>query len=454
MIEIEYKAGSILLSSFHHSIKTQITWDPRVEAYRTEAFYYRRITEALTNSQTSYQDKANLSKDILTKTTHALPHTLRDYQKKALNSWLKTKKGVVVLPTGAGKTVLAAHIIHSVKRSTLIVVPTIDLMSQWSMTLEDSFHQEIGMVGGGSHEIRDITVITYDSASLKMDFLGNQFDLLIFDECHHLPSEKNQLAARLSLARYRLGLTATPERDSGQSLYQKLIGAFVYREDIKDLKGSVLSPYEVKLIKINLTSEERLEYNAHRKIYIDFLRQQGIDFSSPYGWAHFLTACGRLPRGKDVFNSYLTQKRIAAHSKNKLQTMWEILQKHIGERTIIFTSENHTAYEIGKTFFLPVITHQTKIKERKDFLAQFKAGEYDILVTSKILNEGFDVPEASVGIIASGSGSVREHVQRLGRLLRKTDGKKAMLYELVSAGTSEQSISYRRSQHSAYQGSN
>ena len=452
MIEIEYKSGSILLSKKHSSIETLLTWDPRIEAYRCGAIHYRNIIETLRRHKIAHNDKAKQFTSINISSQSLQP--LRTYQQRALDNWALEKRGVVVLPTGAGKTTLAVHIILLIKRSTLVVVPTIDLMNQWYDTLADNFKIDIGLIGGGSYELKDLTIITYDSAALKMDILGDQYGLIIFDECHHLPSERNQLAAKLSIAPYRLGLTATPEREYGEFLYDELIGPLVYREEIKELRGKVLSPYEVKRIEVELTSEERSDYDKYRKLYLDFVRKHKIDFSSPYGWSQFLSACGRMRGGRDVFNAYLLQKRIAAHAKNKFYAIWNILQSHLGERTIIFTSENHTAYEIGRTFFLPVITYQTKLKERRDFLAHFKAGEYNTLVTSKVLNEGVDIPEASIGIIASGSSSVREHVQRLGRILRRAQGKEAILYELVSSGTSERSISYRRSRHSAYQRSN
>ena len=134
----------------------------------------------------------------------------------------------------------------------------------------------------------------------------------------------------------------------------------------------------------------------------------------------------------------------------KLAAIWDLLQRHRGDRIIIFTQDNEMAYNIGKRFLLPVLTHHTKLKEREAFLNAFRNGEYPVLVTSKVLNEGVDVPEANVGIVVSGSGSVREHVQRLGRLLRAQPGKRAMLYELIAKGTGEHFTNKRRRQHHAY----
>ncbi|HMJ12320.1 MAG TPA: helicase-related protein, partial [Polyangiaceae bacterium] len=120
------------------------------------------------------------------------------------------------------------------------------------------------------------------------------------------------------------------------------------------------------------------------------------------------------------------------------------------DRALIFTQDNATAYAISRRFLIPVITHQTKISERSEILERFSAGEYRAVVTSKVLNEGVDVPDANVAVVISGSGSVREHVQRLGRILRAREGKRALLYELVSAGTSEKNTSERRREHDAY----
>ena len=117
---------------------------------------------------------------------------------------------------------------------------------------------------------------------------------------------------------------------------------------------------------------------------------------------------------------------------------------------LIFTADNATVYQIARRFLVPAITHQTKTKERKTILERFHSGDYPVIVTSQVLNEGVDVPAANVGIILSGTGSVREHVQRLGRLLRKLGDKQAMLYEVVSRGTAEEFTSERRRQHHAY----
>ncbi|MBX9704111.1 MAG: hypothetical protein K2X39_08150, partial [Silvanigrellaceae bacterium] len=153
----------------------------------------------------------------------------------------------------------------------------------------------------------------------------------------------------------------------------------------------------------------------------------------------------------EAFKAYLKQKKLSQSHEAKEIQVWHLLKHHWGERILIFTQDNETAYKLGKKFYLPVITHHTKVKERELFLNYFRQGDYKILVTSKVLNEGVDVPEASVAIVVSGSGTVREHVQRLGRILRVSQGKQAILYELVSKDTAEYFVNQRRRQHSAYQ---
>ena len=159
----------------------------------------------------------------------------------------------------------------------------------------------------------------------------------------------------------------------------------------------------------------------------------------------------RSDEGREAFEAFLEQRNISRAGKEKTGFLQEIFRLHRGERTIIFTADNATAYNIGRKYLLPVLTHHTKAAERKEFLKLFREGVYTCLVTSQVLNEGVDVPEAAVGVILSGSGSVREHVQRLGRILRPAAGKQqAVLYEIISGETAEESVSMRRRDHRAY----
>ena len=137
-------------------------------------------------------------------------------------------------------------------------------------------------------------------------------------------------------------------------------------------------------------------------------------------------------------------KTIALEASAKLELLESLLKQHCRDRVLIFTESNRFVYKISMRHLLPAITHQTKTKERKQMLERFKAGEYPAIVTSKVLNEGVNVPEANIGIVLSGSGSTREYIQRLGRILRKREGKYAVLYEVVTKDTLEKGVSQRR----------
>ncbi len=454
MVTLAFQNGTLLLDGPATELACVSQWalyDERVGQWRARACDYVHIVTALHVAGTKYTDRARAYHSVSVSLHEE--HSPRDYQLEALAAWERThRRGVVVLPTGTGKSLVARMAIDTAKRPTLIVVPTIDLLQQWASQLERAFQCTVGMLGGGMREVRELTVSTYDSAVLMMEFIGNRFGLLIVDECHHLPGAVNRQLAILCIAPFRLGLTATPERDDqGEEILHALLGPLCFRRHIDEMAERVLSPYRTLQLELSLEPDEELEYRRNRAIYVDFVRAQRISFASRQGWQRFLTLCAREPGGKEVFDAYLAQKRIARRSRAKFRMIRQLIRRHMGERMIIFTADNETAYEIGRQFLLPVLTHQTKVSERKAFLDAFRGGEYPILVTSKVLNEGVDVPEASVGIIVSGSGSIREHVQRLGRILRPVAAKQAVLYELISRGTSETYTSNRRRQHRAYQ---
>lgn len=458
MLELEFQSGTILLRDPAHpdaalpqSIAALCVYDPREQCWRAAAQDYAEIVTPLYRNGIDYCDHAKAFAP-LSLTLHSDKHP-RDYQREAIDAWEGChRRGVVVLPTGTGKSFLAQLAILRAARPALVVVPTLDLLAQWALQLRSAFRCSVGLLGGGSHDLQPITVATYDSAQMRMDQIGNRFGLLVVDECHHLPGAVYSQLAKFSIAPYRLGLTATPERMDGlDSLYGRLLGPICYRREITDLpECEVLSPYDTITLETQLDSDEQDEYRRAHECYINFVRQNRIDFSSPRGWGIFLQSCFRMPGGREALDAYLAQKRIARTSRAKLRQLWELIKIHRHDRVIIFTADNATAYQIGNLFRLPVITHHTRSAERCAFLSGFRDGLFQILVTSKVLNEGVDVPAANIGIVMSGSGSIREHVQRLGRILRPAPEKTALLYELVSTGTSETYVSERRRQHCAF----
>ena len=426
-------------------------WDARVDRWRTQAHHYRQVIATFKQSAQSHTNAAPAYRRL--KLSSRLTQTPRPFQSEALEAWdTAGRRGVVILPTGAGKSYVGQKAIETVQRSTLVVAPTIDLMNQWYDLLCAAFDKTIGLIGGGYYEIEDLTVTTYDSAYRHMDRLGNRWGLIIFDECHHLPGEAYSHAAQMCLAPYRLGLTATPERADGRhALFDELIGPQVYTKGITDLAGEYLADYVVERIKVALTLEEEEEYRQARGTFYNFIVDHGIVLDGLSGWHRFIRESAKSRKGRGALLAHQRAKKLALGTQAKLRTLDFLLKKHARERTIIFTSDNDTVYAISAAFLIPAITHQTATKERKAILEAFNQGDYLALATSKVLNEGINVPDASVAIVLSGSGSTREHVQRLGRILRKREDKQAVLYEVITAGTVEEGISDRRRQHDAYQ---
>lgn len=452
MVQLSFAAGTLELRGLGRgdAAPEGALWDARSACFRAPAAAYAAIVRAFAKGKQPLDDRARNYVELASGAR--IEREPRPFQREAVEAWTAAGgRGVVVLPTGAGKSHVAVMAMDAKRRSTLVVAPTLDLVRQWYDLLRASFAMPVGIVGGGEHDVQPITVSTYDSAYLHMEHFGNRFGLVVFDECHHLPGATYRLAAEQCLAPYRLGLSATPERADGLEVdLDALIGARVYEKRIVELSGEYLADYETVRIGVELDAAEREEYEAERALYLAFLRSAGVRMSTPRGWQDFVIRSSRSEQGRRAMRAYRRQREIAFAAPGKLDVLEQLLAVHRQDRVLVFTQDNRTAHAISRRFLVPVITHQTKVRERSEILERFARGDYGAVVTSKVLNEGVDVPEASVAVIVSGSGSVREHVQRLGRILRAREGKRATLYEVVSKGTAETSTSDRRREHDAY----
>ncbi len=418
-------------------------WDPRSGAYRALALYYADIIEYLENSHIDFVDEALQ----LLPTPHLQPRTtLRDYQRDALDSWMQAgKRGTVVLPTGAGKTIVAVGAIGKLQAPTLVVVPTLDLVEQWRHTLTSEFGIEIGAYGGGDNELKPLTVSTYDSAYLRAVELGNRFGLIIFDEVHHLPAASYRHIAEMFLSRARLGLTATYEREDGlHSELTRLIGGKVYELTVQDLAEEHLSGYDVAYRFVDLEPDEEKEYSQCYSVFTDYLARRNVTLRTQHDFTQFIRRSSWDPEARKALLARNRALDVALNSRAKIEVLKELLLEHPSEQTIIFTQHNKLVHRIARTFLIPAITYTTFKDERRQILERFRDGTYRMVVTSKVLDEGVDVPEASQAIILSGTGSSREFIQRLGRVLRKREGKRAKLTEIVTRDTTETKISHRR----------
>lgn len=414
--------------------------------WRCEAHHYAKVLPWL---------KANSVRDSvphwqrLNLTLHDTrqPH---DYQLAALDAWDKAeRRGSIILPTGAGKTFVAIQAIYRAARSSLIVAPTIDLLHQWYARLVNAFQVEVGVYYGGEKTIQPLTVTTYHSAGDLIAEYGNHFKLIIFDEVHHLPAPSWGETALMSPSLFRLGLTATypedHEQENGRWRVDELIGGIVYTKWLDELVGEQLAEYRTERLHLDLTPEERAQYDRDYAIYAGFFRSRRLPQLHGKNWLLELMRLSSFD--EEARRALLARGRLLkllAGCAGKMTALENLLREYSHEQVLIFTENNSVVYEIARRHLIPALTHETKAAERKHILDGFGAGVYRAVVTSKVLNEGVDVPEAKVAIVLGGSSSAREFIQRLGRVLRKVGNRQAVLFELIARDTLEVGKAQRR----------
>ncbi|MFP3985294.1 MAG: DEAD/DEAH box helicase family protein [Candidatus Bathyarchaeia archaeon] len=438
---VTYDKGSILIKGDTGTPYGQ--WDPRVGAFRAMAIYYPEVLAYFERSHLFYRDEASNSLPLPTLSCRV---ELRDYQKAALDAWFDAgRRGVIVLPTGAGKTFIALKAVEKLNVATLVVVPTLDLLDQWRQHLADQFNVEVGLYGGGEYSLKPLTVATYDSAYIRAEELGDKFMFIIFDEVHHLPAPSYSQIGEMYIAPYRMGLTATYQRDDDLHLeLPRLVGGCVYQLEVDALAGKHLSPYTYEKVLVDLTPEEQKVYEQQYKVFKDYLKRKRVTLRSPRDFQKFIMMTGRDPAAREALLARNNALKTVLNSEAKIKALGEFLDTCRDEKILIFTRYNQLVYRVSRRFLIPAITHHTPREERKEVLEKFKAGDYKAIVTSQVLDEGVDVPDANTGLILSGTGSSREYIQRLGRILRKRPYKQAKLIEIVARETVETKISQRR----------
>lgn len=435
--------------------------DEKRQILRCLPIHYSRI-QAWLLDEVKKDHYANLKLDFDPKPLLDFEPTItlaaRSYQTEAVEAWTRAEsRGVVVLPTGAGKTFVAALAIAKMKLSTLVIVPTIDLLLQWQTALAGFFglrdKEQIGVFGGGRHDLKPLTIITYDSAIIHTRHLA-KFAMLVFDEAHHLPAESYRAAAEGAWATHRLGLSATPERaDNLHFLLHDLIGPEIYRRMPKELtRQNFLASYKEQKIMVELSEEERVEYDRLMEVYRKYLNRQRF---AKGGYARFMSAgnlyqelvyrSGRDPLARAALLAHQKARQLSLNAGAKLEVLETILNAHRDDKVIIFSEFNSVVDEVNRRFFVPSITYKTRADERKTILERFRSGQYTKLVSGRVLNEGVDVPDANIAIVISGNATSREYIQRLGRVLRPK-ASQAILYELISEETGEVNAAKRRRQ--------
>jgi len=369
---------------------------------------------------------------------------LRRYQSEAVEAWLgNSGRGLVVLPTGAGKTVVAIAAMARLGVPTLIIVYTREQLNEWVDKLRrftDLAASDIGVFYSGEKRVRTVTVATYQSAYRNMDVLWDRFGLLIIDEAHHLPADKFRFIALKSLAPYRLGLTATPYREDGrhEELFS-LLGGVVYEKSLEELEeeGYVASFVIVPRL-VELSPREREKYRELRRRYLALARGRSVQ--------ELVQAAAVGDESARKALQLLGQMRsMLALCKGKMDEAKRIIEEELrkGSKIIVFTQYVRQAEELGKYVGAPVVTGKTDKVRRRMLVELFKRGRYRVIIFTTVGDEGLDVPDANVGIVMSGTSSRRQFIQRLGRLLRPAPGKTARLYYIAVRGTQEEAAMKR-----------
>jgi superfamily II DNA or RNA helicase len=370
----------------------------------------------------------------------------RSYQVDACTAWQQQGRGVVVLPTGAGKTVVALMVIERLAVRTLVVVPTLELLAQWQRALGEKLSvpsATIGVVGGGRRDVRDLTVITFDSAARPQRHLDG-FGLLIVDEVHHLPATLYRRIVSKVAAPCRLGLSATPERLDGRHHdLDLLIGPVVFHRLPSDLRRErQIADYVEHRVFVDLLPAEQGRYEwlmAQFRWYLARynLRTGGDCFRT------LVQRAGYDPAARQALQAHRQARMIALNAEAKIARVAALLDQHRHDKVIIFAEYTALVDAVSRRLLIPTITYQTAPQERRAVLEGFRTGRYSKLVTGRVLNEGVDVPDANVAIVASGSSATREYIQRLGRVLRPKP-QPAVLYELITRKTTEAGVARRR----------
>jgi superfamily II DNA or RNA helicase len=277
-----------------------------------------------------------------------------------------------------------------------------------------------------------------------MDTFANRFGLLVVDEAHHFGSGRRAEALEMCSARARLGLTATPPEDpEARARLDRLVGPVVCHYTVSGLAGTHLAPFDHLRFYVDLTPDEQRRYRSSRAPFMEVYRHFR-QIGGGRSWRDFLAFAATRPEGRRALVGFHEARRTVSLARAKMETAVKLLLEHREDRCLLFTADNVAAYQLSRWLLIPALTCDVKRKERTAVLESFRAGRVRALVSSRVLNEGIDLPDARVGIIMGGAMGTREHVQRVGRLLRPARGKRAVVYEVVARDTFEVGHSAKR----------
>ena len=399
-MRIRFDRGTLVLEAEHDGelpgAIAGVTWDDERRAWRLPAERHAGVTRELAEAGVRVSDELRGREVAM---TWAMPG-LRWYQEVALARWLAAgARGVVALPTGAGKTLVAIAAIARLGVATLCLVPTRVLLDQWARALAVCTAQPIGRLGDGDHAVAPITVATYASATAWAPRIGDRFGLVIVDEAHHVGAWCATEVFEMLVAPARLGLTATPPADMGA--IARHLGPVVYALTVEDLAGDGLAEHRLVTVPVALGSAERRRYRELRgrfaASYAAFQRAM-----PDAAWREFVRDASQTIQGRAALAAWREYRALLAYPDGKRAALREILGRHRGSRALVFTADNATAYAIARELLVMPITHEIRRSERTRAIAGFVSGECPVLVSSQVLEEGFDVPDADLAIVVGG----------------------------------------------------
>jgi len=320
-------------------------------------------------------------------------------------------------------------------------------MHQWAARIAEAGLGPVGRYGDGLRERQDVTVCTTASAWRHMASLGRHFPLLVADEAHHFGGGLHDEALEMSAAIWRLGLTATPRDPSPPSAplgWETLLGPVSYRLTAGALLGSeYLADLELVTLTVDLTDRERTAWSERQAVYRAAWEHWRTRAPSA-DWGDFVAWAARTPQGRLALTAHRQARTLLSWCEGKQAMLRELLPRLAGRRHLVFTADNRAALAVAREHLLAPITCDVTPRERDAVLDRFRSGALWGLVSSRVLNEGLDVPDADAAVVVGGSQGSREYLQRLGRVLRPRPGKTAVIYELVTRGTPEERAVHRR----------
>jgi superfamily II DNA or RNA helicase len=470
-IELSFDQGTLILRGAGSS-RTGWRFDPRVGCLRAHAVRYSDArADLLREFGGRLRDRVHAPPRIAWPRTGTI--SLRPEQEQALSAWERAgRRGLIVMPTGTGKTEVALAAMARARVAVLVVAPVRDLMHQWHRRILRSLGYDAGIIGDSVFNLQPVTVTTYDSAYARMPEVGDRFGLVVFDEAHHLPGRSYREAAILCAAPMRMGLTATPECSDGRHAdLADLIGPTVYRQEIGEARGRTLADYDVVRIPVALGDEEQYRYDrASAAIQSFMLRRQeqlraaageagatgtascgrSAAAAAAYTWRDLCAETGSDPEARRAQQAYHLKRSIEDRAAEKLRVLEDLFRLHAGERVIVFAGSNAMAIDVSRRFLVPTLLSHSRKRERREVLEGFATGRFPVLVANQVLDEGVDVPAAKVAVVIGGMASTRQAKQRLGRILRRSGDARATLYEIVCQGTNDEARSRKRRRSDAY----